>query len=245
VPNAKTAQRVFNAVGAMDLRSLAWGTICKVDRKEVERNLAATEKRSREVRARLEHNAARLTELEEERAALLGDSKLAERAAADYETRLHGLREELATVMVREAREEVQQAIRARDAAIAHGANAAAELAAGFQQLAKTRADLRKAHQRLRGIDPEAPRALPPEPAAFKEQWRAVAPMVEAELGVQLETEIVEAAVRSPNFLLIDELPVHLRELARQRKQDLQRARDDGPFRAEAASDPHASRITK
>ena len=195
-----------------------------MNREEVEGKLAALDLRRREVEKRLEQNAARLEELEQERAALVGNSNLAERAAADYQEHLSRLQAELAAIEAREARDAVRAKVHARDAAIEKGAAIAAQLAAALEQLDAVRTDLREAHQQLRAIDAEAPAVLPPEPTIFDDQWRALAPMVEAELGVRLESELVEAAARSTNFLVIDDLPEHLRELARQRKDDLRRA---------------------
>jgi chromosome segregation ATPase len=195
-----------------------------MNREEIEGKLVVLDSRRRDAQERLERSAARLEELEQERASLLGDYHLAERAAADYTEHLERMQKELAAVEVSEARDAVRERVDARDAAIEKGAAAAAQLVAAFERLDRARADLRNAHQHLRAIDLEAPKGLPPEPQAFDEQWRGLAPMVEAELRVRLESELVEAAVRSPNTMVMRDLPEHLRELARQRKNDLRQA---------------------
>jgi hypothetical protein len=191
-----------------------------IDRKSVEEKLASTEARRRDAQAQLEQNAARLAELEEERAATLGKAKLAEQRAADLEVYLERLRQELAAVEVTEAQQAAQDALRARDAAITNAAEAAAQLVIAIEGIRSARANAREAHRRLRALDSRAPKALPPEKGEFDEQWRGLAPMVEAELNVRLESELVEAAARSSNHLIRESLPEHLRELAEKRRRD-------------------------
>lgn len=195
-----------------------------MDRREVESKLVNADARRREARERLEQNAARLAELDDERAALVGESRLAERAAADYEEHLTRLRAELAAVEVSEARAAVRGAIEARDARIAEAAAAVSEVLAALERTSSARAELQKAHHHLRTIDADAPKVLPPEPTVFDDRWQRLAPLIEAELGVRLESELLDAAARSANPRAIDDLPEHLRELARQRRNDLHRA---------------------
>jgi chromosome segregation ATPase len=184
------------------------------DRQEVEQKLAALEEQQRQARAKLQAATERLTELEEERATTLGEATLAERYAADIEANLEQLRQEL-------ARATFQAAIRERDAVLAEASEAAARLAAAIDAIATARDRIGEAQKRLRAIDRRAPSAVPPETSEFNERWRALAPKVEAELGLQLESELVEAAARSPNYLVLQSLPMHLQELARQRQREL------------------------
>jgi hypothetical protein len=201
------------------------------DRKTVEQKLASTEARRRDAQAQLEQNAARLAELDEERSVTLGKAKLAEQRAADLEDYLERLRQELAAVEAAEAQQAAQEAVRAREAAVTNAAEAAAQLVVAIERIRSARAKAREAHQRLRALDSRAAKALPPETGEFDEQWRALAPMVEAELNVRLESELVEAAARSSNHLVLESLPEHLRDLAEKRRRDridsLRRARTD------------------
>jgi chromosome segregation ATPase len=183
-------------------------------RQEVQQKLKALEEQQRQARARLQAATERLAELEEERAATFGEATLAERYVADIEANLERLRHEL-------ARNAFQDAIRERDAALAEASEAAARLAAAIDAITTARDRLREAQEQLRAIDRDAPAAVPPETTEFSERWRALAPLVEAELGVQLETELVEAAARSSNYLVIESLPVHLQELAHRRQREL------------------------
>jgi hypothetical protein len=194
-----------------------------VDRKEVEGQLVAAETRRREAQARLEQNAERLAQLEDERNRLLGDTAIAKRGVTDFAERVERLRQQLHAVEVDEARIALDAAVRVRDAALARGAEAAESLLAAIEQLTAARTNLAEAHRQLLTIDVTAPKLLPAEPSVYDEQWRALAPLVEVELGVRLDSELVEAAVRNPNPLVVNQLPEHLRELARQRKRDLQR----------------------
>jgi hypothetical protein len=184
------------------------------ERQEVERRLAVLEEQQRQAQARLQAATERLVELEEERAATLGEAALAERYVADIEAHLERLRKE-------RARAAFQDAIRERDARLAEASEAAARLAAVIDAIATARDGLREGQRQLRAIDRRAPSPMPREPSEFSERWCALAPKVEAELGVQLETELVEAAARSSNYHVLESLPMHLQELARQRQRQL------------------------
>jgi hypothetical protein len=194
-----------------------------VNRKEVEAKLAAAETRRRQALARAQENAERLAELESERAARLGEAKIAERGIADFEAQLEELRLQLAEVELAEARSELRHATHERDAALARAADAARQLMVGIEGIADARSKLNSAHERLLALDAEAPKVLAPEPPVMDEHWRALAPLVEAALGIQLESELVEAAVRNPNSRAVESLPAHLQELVRQKQRELRR----------------------
>ena len=199
----------------------ASGEAERIDPRAVEEKLSILEVRRREAEASLQESVDRLATLEDELAATLGKRKLAERQAADIDEYMERLHRELAAAKVAEARDAVKEAVRVRDVANAEASDAAAELGSAIERIASARDALQEAHKRLRNLDRQAPRTLPPEPCDFDERWRTLAPKVEAELGVRLETELVEAAARSNNYLMVEQLPEHLQELARQRKRDL------------------------
>ena len=194
-----------------------------MDRKDVEAKLAATEARRRAAEARLQENARRLQRLEEERSALLGDSTIAERSVADFESYQERLRAELAAIEVDEARASLSDAVRARDAALERAARTAAAVVAALDEVEGARTYVTETHHRLRSIDPTASADAPAEPTSFDEHWQIVAPMIERELGRRLESQMVEAAARSRNVTAIDDLPAHLREIARDRRRSLLR----------------------
>jgi DNA repair ATPase RecN len=197
----------------------------RATRKEVEQKLAVLQARQQEAQARLNEAAERLAELDEERAVTLGEAQLAERHTVDLAEHLERLQQELAAAEVAEAEDALRDAARVRDAVLAEAAEAADRLATAIDAIATARASVRETEKRLRALDRSARTVVPPETNVFDERWRALAPMVEAELGVRLESELVEAAVRSGNHLSVKSLPDHLQELARQRQRDLMRAR--------------------
>jgi hypothetical protein len=165
-----------------------------------------------------------LEELEREREALLGSSALAQQAVADLQEFEERLRQELVALRVGELRAAFAEAVRARDEALEQASLVVGEVAAAFARVDAARAELAESHRRLRELAPDTPRTLPPEPTEFRERWSAVAPLVEQQLGRKLESELVEAAVRSPNALAFQALPEHLRELAMQRRRDVMQA---------------------
>jgi len=193
-----------------------------VGRAEVEAKLAEARKRRREAEERLREHEERLEGLEEERELLLGSSALARQALGDLHGYEERLQQELAALQVEEQlREAYAETLRARDNALEQASLAVAAVAAAFEQVDAARADLIEAYRRLRVVAPDAPLALPPEPADFRERWTAIAPLVEQEIGRKLESELIEAAVRSPNYLALEALPEHLRALAMQRRREM------------------------
>jgi chromosome segregation ATPase len=190
------------------------------DRKHVETELANSAARQRAAQQQLEAAAERLAQMEEERTELLGQSAIAKQALADFETRQRELEAQLVAIEADEARIGLVEAIAQRDRLVERAADAVQGLVAALADVEEARGKVAEAFSRARALDPSTATALPPEPAIFREGWRALAPVVEAELGRRLEVELVEAAVRSPNMLVIEDLPEHLRELARQRKRE-------------------------
>ena len=68
------------------------------------------------------------------------------------------------------------------------------------------------------------PTDLPPEPEDLQEQWDRLAGHVRRGLGQQLDDELIDAAARSPMGAAIGDLPRHLQEAARRRRQLLMRS---------------------
>jgi chromosome segregation ATPase len=192
-----------------------------MSRADIEAKLAAAETHRREAEERLRRHAERLQELEEERKSLLGSSALAQQALADLEQYRERLQQELVAAEVEEHRVAFAEAIVARDRELENASLAVAEVAAALERVDAARAELAESHRRLRSLVPDTPRALPPEPAEFRDRWSAIAPLVEQELGRKLDYELVEAAARSPNRLAFEALPEHLRDLAKQRRREV------------------------
>jgi chromosome segregation ATPase len=200
-----------------------------MDRAEIEARLESAEQRRREAESHLAENAERLERLEEERAELLGRSQLAKQHLRDFDAQLAKLQAELAAIEVEEARAEFEAAVQERDDAFVKAAEAVDGVAAAVEELGRARAHVDEAHRLVTRLDPGEQHAVPPEPSTFEDRWHEAEPLVEAELNARHEVRLVEEAVRDSNPLVIDQLPEHLRDLARRRKRELilaaQRAR--------------------
>jgi hypothetical protein len=192
-------------------------------REELERKLLLAEASLRQAAERLEQAERRLVSVEEERAQILGESALAGRALADFEALVEQSRAELAAIEIREARDVLAEAVRARDRVIQSAATALDEAVATLEVIEQHRAAVAEAQRRLRSLDPDAPAAPPDEPDLLHEPWQRMIAAVRAEIDEELEADLVDAAARSQNPQAINSLPQHLRELALQRRQALLR----------------------
>ncbi len=197
---------------------------------EIEQEMRIAEDRIREATARLAEattrlaqGEAQLAEVEEQRHTLAGEAVVNRRAIADFEKLLEESRRELAALHVREARQTLDKAVEARHLAVREAASALASIKTALQQLDERRAAVAQAEKELRAIDPEASITIPLEPALLDAAWDAVIPLVRARLEERLEIDLVEAAAASQRANAIDELPQHLRELARQRRNQRMR----------------------
>ena len=176
-----------------------------------------------EATSRLAQAEAQLSEVEEQRRTIAGETAISRRAISDFEKLLEESRRELAALHVREARQTLDEAVEARDLAVREAASALEWIKTALQQLDERRAAAAQAEKELRAIDPEASITIPLEPELLDPAWDAVIPLVRARLEERLETDLVEAAAASQRANAIDELPQHLRELARQRRNQRMR----------------------
>ncbi len=194
-------------------------------REEVERKLELAETSLRQAAARLEATQQQLAEIEDQRAQILGESEIARRAMADFERLSEQSRNELAAVELEDARVALAEAVQARDQIVANAA-AALDTAVGLLgEIDEHRNAVVQAHQRVRSLDQAAGQAAPEEPDVLHEPWERMASVVKTELDEQLESDIVDAAARSHLPHAINALPQHLRILATQRRQEMQRER--------------------
>ena len=193
-------------------------------REEAERRLQLAEAELRQATERHEQTRQQLLEIEEQRERMLGASELTRRAIADVEQKMEQLQQELADIQLLEgARDALALAVQERDDTIARAA-------AGFEAAVTLLADVEakrdevaEAHERLRDLDPSVGRVAPDEPDILHEPWQQLVAAVKAELDEKLESDIVEAAARSHLPSAINALPQHLRILAQQRRNELQR----------------------
>jgi chromosome segregation ATPase len=196
-----------------------------VDRAEAEAKLAEIAARREQAREKVTENDRRLAALEEQRLELEGQTALARRAITDYEQYLDRLQEELVAIEIDEAHSVLAAAVAARDRAAKDAADAARNLRAAHDGLQANRQTVEEARRRLLSLDRSSKTVVPPEEPTYEAAWRELAPVVENELDVRLETEIVAAAAKSGNIHEIERLPEHLQVLARERRRELIRSR--------------------
>ena len=196
-----------------------------MDRAEAEAKLAEIAARREQAQEKVSENDRRLALLEEQRVELEGQTALARRAITDYEQYLERLHEELVSIEIEEAHSALGAAVAARDRAAQEAADAALRLRSAHQGLQAERQAVEEARRSLLALDRTAQAAVPPEEPAYADAWRDLAPLLEEELDVRLESEIVAAAAKSGNVHEIERLPEHLQVLARERRRELIRSR--------------------
>jgi len=194
---------------------------------EIEQKLRAAEDRIRNATARLTESTARLAKAEEEllaveerRDKLAGEAVISRRAIADFERVLEQSHEELSALHIDLMRQTFDKAVEARDLALREAASALEWIRKAFEELDARRAALERAERELRALDPESASSIPPEPGLLDEAWEGVVPLLRDRLDDLLEQDLVEAASASLRPNAIEELPEHLRELARQRRSE-------------------------
>ncbi len=194
---------------------------------EIEQKLRAAEDRIRNATARLTESTARLAKAEEEllaveerRDKLAGEAVISRRAIADFERVLEQSHQELSALHIDLVRQTFDKAVEARDLALREAASALEWIRKAFEELDSRRAALERAERELRALDPESASSIPPEPGLLEAAWEGVVPLLRERLDDLLEHDLVEAASASLRPNAIEELPEHLRELARQRRSE-------------------------
>jgi chromosome segregation ATPase len=166
-----------------------------------------------------------LAALESERAEAAGRLQLARRAAADLDARLSERRVALDEARQQAAAEALRDAVRRRDAVAARVAERLDATIAELEELDRAREEAHTAQQEVLELtNGRGPTDLPPEPEDLQEQWDRLAGHVRRALGEQLDDELIDAAARSPMGAAIGDLPRHLQEAARRRRQLLMRS---------------------
>lgn len=194
---------------------------------EIEQKVRAAEDRIRKAAARLAESTARLAKAEEElqaieerRDELAGEAVISRRAIADFQRVVEHSHEELSALHVDLARQTFDKAVEARDLALREAASALEWISKVFKELNSRRAALEQAGRELRALDSKAARSIPPEPGLLDAAWEGVIPLLRDRLDERLEADLVEAASVSMRPNAVEELPQHLRELARQRRNE-------------------------
>jgi hypothetical protein len=197
---------------------------------DVEQKLRIVEDRIREATTRLAEATTRLERaedqlagIEEQRHTLAGEAAISRRAIADFQELLENSQRELAALHTQEAHHKLDRAVEARQLAVREAASALEWIKTALEQLDARRTAVAQAREELRAIDPEARLAIPPEPELLNAAWDALIPLLRTRIDERLEIDLVEAAVASQRANAIEELPQHLRELARQRRNQRMR----------------------
>jgi chromosome segregation ATPase len=154
-------------------------------------------------------------------------------AIADAQAHIEQKRAELEKAIARETRERFEEVIRERDAAAASLAEVIELLLERLAELDRSQDTARAARTDAHGADAvdrisqtQMPRELE-VPEVMRESWERLCREIRNRIGEQFEDELVDAASRSPLGSAIDDLPTHLRELARQRRRALLRGERD------------------
>ena len=198
------------------------------DAEQLRATLAALEQELERAHTRLREGHEAIADLERRKAEAAGSVAVAERAINELEQRFVEQREELARFeRVDEARRQLAVRIGERDAVASQLAETVAQLLTELDALAGTRETVTSAQDTIRSLAGRSAEVdVPPEPKALHDNWERLLERIRSDLGTELENELVEAAARSPFGGAINDLPVHLRALASDRRRALFRQSD-------------------
>jgi DNA repair exonuclease SbcCD ATPase subunit len=192
-----------------------------------------------EIEALEEENAALQSAEQEEDSAVMALSaelearrdqlSLKRRALADHQERMEERRAQLDEAMAEEARLALERVLQDREEAGKSVAEAAELVLASLDALDALQEAARSAwttagsHAKVMGKRLDAPTAEEIEagPEVMRESWERLCDEVRKRTNEEFEGELVAAAARSPMGYAIKDLPAHLQELARQRRNAL------------------------
>jgi chromosome segregation ATPase len=185
----------------------------------IEREIASLERALRDAVKQADTVSAALDDLEGHRNELAGRLAIARRAAQDYEVRLEERREALTRALEAEAQARLQESVEARDEAANRAAEAVTQLIDSFNGLNTARDELAEVVTETeaklgRRVDVGA------EPERLESEWARLVDFVRKRAKLDLEDELIEAAVSDPVGFKITKLPEHLQVIARQRRRD-------------------------
>jgi hypothetical protein len=198
-----------------------------VDRDELEQQAAALERDLEAAAAEARSAEETLERLKQAQSETAGRLTLASRAEADLKQRLGEVRTALREAAREAAAQALRQAVAVRDAAAKEAAAAINRAITRLENLDAARAAVERAAGEATQAGSRAAPTLPAEPASFAEQWSRLEHLVREHAQWRLEEDLIEAAAASPMGIAIEDLPVHLQQLARDRHRAKQRARAD------------------
>lgn len=187
------------------------------DLEELRAAIEAVEEQLTDARAQLQESETTIERLHAARVEAEGRFAITRRAVLDFEQRL----EEQQKALVKATREAAiagyERAVGERDAAIEQVIAAARTLIAAFEAAEAARKSVAGAAQEARRVRAVVPNVPPPESSIPEEEWARLHELVGAHSQARLDEELIAAAVRSNNPLVVKELPPYLREAARAR----------------------------
>jgi hypothetical protein len=204
---------------------------------EISHEIATLQEEIAAVRATEEEDRSALDTLEAQLSELRYGLTLARGALEAHQKQLDEKRAELEEAVAQEAQERFEQVKRERDAAGAALAKAAELLLERLAEFDRSQDAARgawaTAHARDaadRGADLRCPSEITAEPEVLSEAWDRLCAEIRNRINERFEDELVDAASRSSLGGAIDELPLHLQELARQRRRAIVRRARDAEF---------------
>jgi chromosome segregation ATPase len=191
-----------------------------LDLEQLEREVNTLQEALQSTRRQESEVEAVLTDLEKRQQEALTKANLARQAGRQYEERLSELLSTLEKARLEAATSAFDDAVAERDELARFAVEAIGKTLIGIEQLDESRARLAAMQDDLatRGVKV----TIGDDPQEFLEAWETLVTRVRETLQERLEDEMVEAAVYSSLSRAIEELPVHLQELARQRRKRAQ-----------------------
>jgi chromosome segregation ATPase len=194
------------------------------DRDELERQAAALEGDLEAAAAEARSAAETLERLKQSQSETAGRLTLASRAEADLRQRLAEVRRAIRDAAREAAEQAFRQTVAVRDATANEAANAINRAIGSLENLDAAREAVQRAADEVIQAGTRNAPPLPDEPGSFAEQWSRLEQLVREHVQWRLEEDLIEAAAGSTMGRAIDDLPVHLQQLARERRRAKQRA---------------------
>jgi len=192
---------------------------------DVSRELAALQEEIAALRAAEQADESAVAVLEAELTERREYLAIARRLLADQEKGIEQKRAELEKAIGEDARERFDEVMREREAAAASLAEAAELLLERLVALDRSQDDARVAWATAqsagaagRRSDVQTPLEINAEPEVMRESWDRLCQEIRKRMNERFEDELVDAASRSPLGSAINDLPLHLRDVARQRR---------------------------
>jgi chromosome segregation ATPase len=163
---------------------------------------------------------------------------LTRRAIADHEERMEKIRAQIDEAVAEQARLDLERILQDREEAGKSVAEAAEMLLASLgaldtlQEAARTAWASADSRAKAIGKELDAPTTaddVESVPEVMREPWDRLCKEVRKRINEEFEEELVAAAARSHLGYAINDLPVHLQELAKQRYRALLKGRRAGP----------------